>query len=83
MAGEIEASVLSLRMKLLSTILLAYAVFASARVVRRQSGGCECAGELHAGPERLVHGLTHTIGRTYTSSDIFNAIDEAEDGGAR
>ena len=25
----------------------------------------------------------HAIGRTYTSSDIFNAIDEAEDGGAR
>ena len=29
------------------------------------------------------YGLTHTIGRTYTSSDIFNAIDEAEDDGAR
>ncbi|KAI0361369.1 ribonuclease T1 [Trametes cingulata] len=46
---------------LASTLLV---TSATARVARRQSGGCEC-GSKH-----------------YTESDIFNAIDEALDGGA-
>ncbi|OSC99435.1 ribonuclease T1 [Trametes coccinea BRFM310] len=46
----------------LFSVLLATS--ATARVIRRQSGGCNCAGT------------------RYTESDIFNAIDRAEDGGA-
>ncbi|KAH9898163.1 ribonuclease T1 [Cubamyces lactineus] len=46
---------------LLSALLV---TSATARIARRQNGGCTCAG------------------RSYTSSDINNAIEEAEDGGA-
>ncbi|KAI0375238.1 ribonuclease T1 [Pilatotrama ljubarskyi] len=51
----------SVVLALVSTLLV---TSTTARVARRQSGGCVCGGH------------------SYTATDIFNAIDEAEDGGA-
>ncbi|KAH7930530.1 ribonuclease T1 [Leucogyrophana mollusca] len=52
-----------MRSTLLTGFLLAFLTGSQAFIARRQSGGCNCAGN------------------DYSSNDIANAIDQAEDGG--
>ena len=56
-------------------------VFGQARIARRQSGGCGCASKWH---ETVgVTGVTdyYLLARSYSNSDIADAINAAEDGG--